>query len=152
MKRLGSSFVLFLVILSGCFRPGHLRVTMTNESPPKFMFDGPGRWSECCSTFFEFAVMEQTPDDPNPWDSHSNIDESPHLVWRVVPPNGYVNIPEAPDIRYGEVPRGWTQTHPKSGGAPVLLEGKRYVAGQPHLSPEGTLLFMIQNGKPVIAR
>ena len=96
--------------------------------------------------------MEQTPDDPNPWDSHSNVVDSPHLIWRVVPDKGYVEIRDAPEIIYGQVPKGWTQTHPKTGGPPELLEGRSYVAGQPHLSPEGTLLFKVQSGKAVNIR
>jgi hypothetical protein len=152
MKKLLTSFAVVMLVSSSCFGPGHLRVSMTDDLPPKFMFEGPGRWSHCCSTFFEFAVMEQTLDDPKPWDSHSNIDDNPHLLWRVIPPGGYVNIPDAPVITYGEVPNGWTQTHPVSGRPRSLLEGGSYTAGQPHLSSEGTLLFRVQNGKAVVVR
>lgn len=63
-----------------------------------------------------------------------------------------MNIPDAPVITYGEVPNGWTQTHPVSGGPRSLLEGGSYTAGQPHLSSEGTLLFRVQNGKAVVVR
>lgn len=152
MRKLLIVLALPILFGSSCFGPGHLRVSMTEDIPPRFMFEGPGRWAHCCSTFFEFAVMEQTADDPNPWDSHSNIVDSPHLIWRVVPPHGYVEIADAPEITYGEVPNGWTQTHPVSGEPPALLEGRRYVAGQPHLSSEGTLLFKVQDGKAVNVR
>jgi hypothetical protein len=152
MRKLNIVLTFAILFGSSCFGPGHLRVSMKDDLPPRFMFDGPGRWSHCCSTFFEFAVMERTTDDPNPWDSHSNIDESPNLIWRIVPAQGYVEIREAPQISYGQVPNGWTQTHPKVGRPPELLEGRSYVAGQPHLSPEGTLLFKVINGKAVIVR
>jgi hypothetical protein len=152
MRKLNILLILAILMASSCFGPGHLRVSMKEDLPLRFMFDGPGRWSHCCSTFFEFAGMEQTPDDPNPWDSHSNVVDSPHLIWRVVPDKGYVEIRDAPEIIYGQVPKGWTQTHPKAGGPPELLEGRSYVAGQPHLSPEGTLLFKVQSRKAVNIR
>lgn len=148
------SKVFFLVatflVLANC-GPGHLRVSVTKTLPLKFTFDGPGRWSECCSTFFEFVVMERSADEPHPWDSPGNIDDNPHLMWRVVPPDGHVVIPDAPEIAYGIVPRGWTQTHPRTGSPPVLLEGLSYAAGQPHLSPEGLVFFTVQGGKIVVA-
>lgn len=151
MNRLAFLSVLMLFTLSSC-GPGQLRVSMTDGLPPRFTFEGPGRWAECCNTFFEFAVMERTQDDPNPWDSHANITDNPHLIWRVVPPEGSVLITDAPAITYGVVPKGWTQTHPQVGSPPALIEGRTYVAGQPHKSSEGTLLFLVQGGKAVVAK
>jgi hypothetical protein len=128
----------------------HLKVSMTRDSPPRFRLDGPGRWAECCNSIEEFRVIEVTHDDPIPWDKYLDDNHNPHLIWRIEPVDGAIHISDAPPvITYGQVPQGWRQTHPSSGNPQQLLEGHRYMAGQPHTSPDGTLVFVVNSGKGV---
>jgi hypothetical protein len=128
----------------------HLTVSLTGDSPPRFTLDGPGRWAECCNSIEEFKVMEVTPDDPIPWDKYLDDNQNPHLMWRIEPVDAPIYISDAPPIiPYGQVPQGWRQTYPSSGHPRQLLEGHRYMAGQPHTSEDGTLVFVLKSGKGV---
>jgi len=60
-------------------------------------------------------------------------------------------ISNLPEITYGVVPPGFTQTTPNSGPPPPLLEGKLYKVGGPaDFADGGSLRIKIQEGKTVV--
>ena len=113
-----------------------MRIALTNDSnPPSFKLSGSGR-------LFFFSVSEVSPGKP------SSINDA--AMWEVRP-TAEDRISKLTEITYGVVPPGFSQTAPKIGTPPPLLEGKFYEAGGPGLEANGgSIRFTIKGGKAVV--
>src|SRR5262249_31904291 len=109
-KLLLTIFVL-IAGLTACERAMTIAVTK-DSNPPSFNLSGRGEL--VFFTVFE-VVPGKTPsvDDP--------------VMWKIEP-TGEGPIYKLPEITYGVVPPGFTQTVPASGTPPPLAEGKFYGA------------------------
>lgn len=145
------SVTVLLLSLTGCFGSSKPQVTMIEGMPPKFEWYGPGLWSENPISLYEFVVIAPPAGAPgfNEIFRSSSI-HNPNVIWRIEPVDAGVRFENAPLITYGEVPKGWRQTHPESGPAPPLVDGQSYYAGQPFTSQDAILLFKVKAGKTIV--
>jgi hypothetical protein len=98
--------VSLLVGLMACERDMTIALTK-KTNPPSFKLDGSGR-------LFFFSVSEVSPGKP------SSADDPP--IWEIRP-TSEDRISSLPEITYGVVPPGFTQTVPKTATpAPLLRE------------------------------
>ena len=75
------------------------------------------------------------------------------IVWEIVPTAGRLNGKAVEDIQsiiYGRIPEGYTQTYPRDGTAPVLLEDQNYMVFFQTVGANGARgSFTIHDGKTV---
>ena len=145
------SIVVSLLILGGCFGYPKIKVSMIEGMPPKFAWQGPGKWSESPRSLYEFVVIKPKPGDHKFEDIFgSDSRTNPNVIWRIETVEGGIRFPEAPVITYGQVPVGWRQTVPASQSAPTLTEGPIYFAGQPFTAQDAVLSFKLKSGVAVL--
>lgn len=150
-RKLGHALLTVLLLgLTSCGNSPRPKVALVEPAPPTFRWEGPGRWSEDSRSLHEFVVIERPRGDPGFRDIFGDDSRhNPNVVWRIEPLGGGIAFGDAPDITYGQVPRGWRQTHPRSAPPPALIEGETYYAGQPFTSEDATLIFTVRSGKAV---
>jgi hypothetical protein len=126
--------VSLLVGLMACERDMTIALTK-KTNPPSFKLDGSGR-------LFFFSVSEVSPGKP------SSADDPP--IWEIRP-TSEDRISSLPEITYGVVPPGFTQTVPKTATPAPLVEGELYEAGGPGLEANGgAIRFIIKDGNAVM--
>ena len=138
MKRKRTRRLISLVVawvclsaFSACERPTRLKLA-NNANPPTFELSGSG------DLIFLVLFEDRTPSVDGP------------VMWKIQPAPGRV-VDNLPEITYGVVPPGFTQTEPANGSPPPLLEGKTYEIGGPTVgAPGGWTKFTIKDGKTVV--
>ncbi len=123
-----------VVLFVACERPMTLNLS-NDANPPTLKLSGSG--GLIFLVLFEVVPgKSSSADDP--------------VMWKIRPLREEV-VDGIPDITYGVVPTGFTQTEPASGLPPPLLEGKTYEFGGPTTNaPGGWTRFTIKDGKVVV--
>ena len=128
----GKKVVLALALFYGaglmaCERA--MTIVLTKDSnPPSFKLSGSGQ-------LVFLAVSEVIPGKT------PSIDDP--VMWKIKPVNDRL-ISQLPEVTYGSVPPGFTQTAPASGVPQPLLEGKIYEMGGPaYYADGGSIRFTI---------
>ena len=115
---------------------GPLRIEISETNPPTFVLHGGGS-----GYLGGVLVKEYGPDRPG------------ENIWVVGPKGGSIGLSHfrTTEIRYGELPDGWTQEIPSDGkAAPALTEGKTYqVVFQMFDVETRAAIFSIRDGKVV---
>ena len=133
-------FLIFVAATSACENIPDFSVDLQNRNPPSFSFSGR-------STIADFEILELPRTKPlsktNPWSFKGET------IWKIVAP-AKLKGQAWPQIEYGVVPNGFSQTVPAGGSPPTIATGKLYVA---RIS-DGTqgaeaLFFELRNGRPV---
>jgi hypothetical protein len=122
------------IVFAACERAMTLKVS-NDTNPPTFSLSGSGK-------LIFLVLFEVTPG------KQSSVDDP--VMWKIRPLREDV-VDEIPEITYGAVPPGFTQTVPAMGPPPPLLEGKTYEFGGPTTNaPGGRTRFTIKDGKAVV--
>jgi hypothetical protein len=100
------------LVLVGC----EVRTSVKLAGGPSFSFDGSGRLASFTIYGPRSGHKIATPND--------DISQ----VWSIQPSNGFADsiLVASMNLRYGSVPKGYTQTVPRSGYAPALPTGLVY--------------------------
>jgi hypothetical protein len=70
-------------------------------------------------------------------------------IWKISPPKG-IWAADVPLITYADVPARWSQSIPRTGRPPALMEGRVYEARSfINTGPRGSSFFSIRDGKTV---
>jgi hypothetical protein len=107
-------FILLAFSLIGCERA--TQVKLKGGTSPVFNLSGSGE-VECFTVFGpDFMTKAEKPRDEN------------FALWKIEPSDGFHGtwIGKLGSITYGAVPEGYTQTIPKEGTPPPLMEGQKY--------------------------
>ena len=120
--------------LGACERPMTIAVTK-DTNPPSFKLSGSGR--------LVFLTVSEVIPGKTP-----SVDDP--VMWKIEPAEERL-ISHLPEVTYGSVPPGFTQTAPAHGMPQPLLEGKIYEIGGPAYDADGgAIRFTIENGKAVV--
>ncbi len=109
-----------------------------DQNPPTFKLSGNGYLTR-------LIVFGPLPEQDVPFDDLP-------VVWKVFPDATGSDLPvyELRPIKYGILPDGWAQYTPKSGPAPMLIEGKLYrIVANTNSANSGYIDFTIRDGRVV---
>jgi hypothetical protein len=125
--------LLILLATTGCERD--MRIRIDGKNPPTFTLSGSGN--------IVFLYVMKVPanrlptvEDPKLWEIHPTTKD---------------RISDLPQITYGTIPNGFSQTTPSLGQPPGLIEGQTYEVGGPAYNANGgSIWFVIKDGKSVL--
>lgn len=138
---LTSALAFILGFLVGCEPLYDLHLDLQEgKMPPTFSFSGHSR-------AYEFEVL-QLP-ITKPLSKTNPFDFAGETIWKIAPAKE-LKIRDWPEVEYGKVPTGFSQTIPSYGPAPTLAEGKLYAARiTENKDSQTSVFFEIRHGKPV---
>lgn len=114
---------------------------VANSIPPVFSFKGNGN----ISRFVIYGPLVG---------NYTNEDDRP-VLWQIFPDRDSASklISNLSPIKYGEVPKGWTQYAPENGLIPSLVEGSSYrVVANVNSANSGYIDITVRNGKVQVMR
>jgi hypothetical protein len=128
------------ILAVACAQEPDLHLDFTEKLPPSFSFSGR-------STASRFEIQELPRSRPlSKIDPYSLKGEA---IWSITA-SSTMNAANWPMVRYGDVPRGFSQTIPGHGLPPELSEDKLYIAkiiGEQEY--ESAFFFEVRNSKIV---
>jgi hypothetical protein len=134
----------FVVALSlaACDGSPDLDVDLKTTSPPSFSFSGLSRASN-------FKILDvPRPQPPRPLSAINPFSHGGETIWQIASPLK-LKAAEWPQVSYGVVPDGFSQSVPSSGSPPKLAEDKLYVASFSDVDANTEVWFEIRNGRAV---
>ena len=140
MSRIISLILAAAIIVVACTQEPDLDLDLEKKTPASFVFSG-----RSLAKDFEILELPRT----KPLSKTNPFSFTGATIWKISAPES-IKGAKWPNITYGDVPNGFSQTIPENGPPPKLSGDKLYVARITGGKDAQTALFFeIRNGRPV---